>query len=228
MLIDILNKNEINLIAEKYINVLKDMSTVINENSVVRPKNKHHFIRPLRSNGFSQTDINQLGMKCGDKLWRSCLQRKPRHLGGRPSLGKDAIKEMNLHMESISSIAPNRIVSRPLYLKRDPVVFNKKIKVGRTISGLCYRHTTFVEAFRQFKQKQNSSLEQRNIINNLKFCSFYKSLRKNYKKPFRKSDLCQYCEFGKDTIKEIEKFIKLRNLGFKKEFNSYNLNSLRS
>ena len=48
---------------------------------------------------------------------------------------------------------------------------------------------------------------------------------KGFKKPFRHTDLCHYCEFGKDIIKEIKSEFKIHNIIYEKEFDSDHLNN---
>ena len=62
-------------------------------------------------------------------------------------------------------------------------------------------------------------------INNsaLKFSTFYKYVPVEYKSPFKKTDLCHYCEYAKEITKEIQTLIKAKNYSFNKEFNSKNL-----
>lgn len=55
-----------------------------------------------------------------------------------------------------------------------------------------YRHSTLKEAFLSFPFKDE-----------LSFATFYKYFDKNIKKPHRKSDLCEYCEYGRELTIQI-------------------------
>ena len=87
-----------------------------------------------------------------------------------------------------------------------------------------FRHTTFKDAFNQFVEKpisiENQLLRENN---NFKFISFYNFIKKKYKKPFKSTDLCHYCEFGKNIIKELKEFLIRNNLVYTYDFSSLNL-----
>jgi hypothetical protein len=87
--------------------------------------------------------------------------------GGRKKLKNEIIGSINSHMLSLSSIAANR------YLKKiDKNAF--------------YCSVSTVEAFLKFENADNIS-----------FSTFYNYVGKEFKKPHRFSDLCEYCENNK-------------------------------
>ncbi len=63
-------------------------------------------------------------------------------------------------------------------------------------------HTTFKDAYHEFKKLNVKH-------SNLGFATFKRYVRKDkrFKKPTRATDLCSYCEMGKDIHREIKSFI---------------------
>lgn len=53
--------------------------------------------------------------------------------------------------------------------------------------------------------------------------TFYKKVDERFKKPRKLTDLCHYCEHGKDIIREIKTYIMANNLNYNLEYNGKNL-----
>ena len=71
-------------------------------------KNRHDFIRPLRKAGLAFFDIKKFGFVCSTGLWKNCLNRLDRNLGGRPRLPSNLKSELHQHMKELSDISSNR------------------------------------------------------------------------------------------------------------------------
>ena len=57
-----------------------------------------------------------------------------------------------------------------------------------------YRFTTLCEAYESYPFKEEVS-----------FSCFYSHIENTFKKPHRLTDLCEYCEHGKDMLREIKR-----------------------
>jgi len=66
----------------KYVVALTNLSETIYNTTLVKPKNKHHFVRPIRRAGISLNEAKGLGFRIGKTVWKSCLDTNNRHLGG--------------------------------------------------------------------------------------------------------------------------------------------------
>ena len=116
-------------------------------------------------------------------LRKSCSNSNERNPGGRPTISNTPLQEsLNKHMEDISTIAANR------FLKKDK-------------SNAFYRHDTLRACYESFPQK-----------NQLSFTAFVKNMSRIYKKPHRKSDLCDVCEKGKSLFKDLEHEVSSLNI----------------
>jgi hypothetical protein len=213
MLNDVLDKNEVALLkyAKMHIDALRNMSQAINNTQLVKPKSKHHFIRPFRLSELSLPQVKKLGVKCSNDLWKSCLDVNERHLAGRPKIANILLDEIRAHMDNLSNIGANRLIVMRSYLQRNPYVPYKKIKdltKPKKYINVRYRQTTITEAFRLFKSRNNDHLDEdlQNKIKKFKLQTFRKNLDKKYKKPTKFTDLCSYCETGKDYVKQIKQF----------------------
>lgn len=173
MLNEILLREEINLIAVKHTNALKDFALIFNAEM---PKKRFKFLIPLKQAGFSLSEVKQLNFKAGGKIWKNCNNDKPRNKGGRPKVKMIITKNINDYMKTVSEIAANR------YL----------IKLKRNAR---YRHGTFKAAFNNYKWKKSFGKK-------ITFSTFYKKICKRFKKPHRLSDLCDICENGKVSEKK--------------------------
>ena len=135
-----------------------------------KPKKKYQFIRSMRLAGFGFDKTNFLGFKTGKFLWKTCLEPTERRHGGRLALKKQEIYEqINSHMNKLSSIAANR------FLIKDQV-------------NAFHRETSFSEAYNLFIKNGPK----------ISYSAFMKNTQRKYKKFRKATDLCQYCEHGKD------------------------------
>ncbi len=220
MLKDVLTKPEISSLSAKYLNALREISVAVNNSSIIKPKRKHHFIRPLRLAGITKRQVNELGFRCGKKLWRSCLNRNGRHLGGRSRMPNDLINEIREHMENLSNIAANKTIVIRTFSQRDPCVNYKKKTISKRNHVAMYRQTTLNEAFRQFKeQAQNLNPELRDRRLNLNFSVFHKKVGPIFKKPFKLTDLCTYCEMQRGLKRDIKLFM-VEHADYDQEFDT--------
>ncbi len=135
-----------------------------------KSKNKHKFIYPLRQAGFTKKEAFDLGFVSGRKLWLNCMNQNDRNLGGRPRIKNYLVEKINSFMRSKSTIAANR------YLR--------KIK-----KNAFYRSLTFIEIYESFPEKHS-----------LSYSAFRSNVGKEFKKSFKASDLCNYCERLKEGL----------------------------
>jgi hypothetical protein len=228
MLDDVLETAEVKDLkyAKMHIETLRNMSVAVNKIELVKPKNKHNFIRPFRQAGFSLPQVKELGFKCSKNLWKSCTNTYNRHLGGRAQLPEIIIQEINTHMDNLSNIGANRSIVARQYAQRNPFIIFKKTKLSQQLVNVRYRQTSIKDAYRLFKASPRNNLNEviRNKIRNFRLPTFRKYLDKRYKKPFRFTDLCSYCENGKEFVKEIK---KITNLDFTFDTN-FNLDIIRN
>ena len=108
MLYDILSKNERRDVAGKYYQGMKNLSEPINK---IKAKNKHYFILPLKMADFTLKDLEDLGIKCGEKLWSTCKSPRERLHGGRQKLSSEKVLLINEVMESCSNVSSFKSVT---------------------------------------------------------------------------------------------------------------------
>jgi hypothetical protein len=212
MLSDVLTKEEISNVASKYVNALRYISEAVNNNSIIKPKKRHHIIRPLRLAGITKREVNELGFRCGKKLWKSCLNRNERNLAGRPRLPLILVNEIKEHMQSLSNIASNRSVIIRTFADRNPTLYYKKKTIRKQYVSARYRETTLNDAFKQFKEKAqdiNDDLRERRL--SIPLSTFKYKIDSRYKTPFRLTDLCHFCEIGKRLAREIKVYMQFRD-----------------
>jgi hypothetical protein len=221
MLEDVLNIGNFDC---KYKESLKRMSNFLCNNSIIKPKKKHHIIRPFREAGLNLSQVHDLGFKCSHRLWNDCLDTSERNLGGKPPLAEDLVEAINKQIEDLSDPSSDKTVVIKTFSERNPCELYKKKTIGFTYKPVRYRKTTLLYAFSRFRHnsKKANHLERLRRLK-IPFSTFRKKISKHFKKPFRKIDLCDYCEMGKKIESEIKSFIKLYNLEFNEEFNSSNL-----
>jgi hypothetical protein len=213
MLNDVLNVDEVSSlkITKMHIQALKNLSTSVNNKSVVKPKSKHHFMRPLRQAGFSKDQAKSLGFRVSSTLWQSCLDSRERHLAGRPKTPKWIATAVNNHLEQLSNVSSNRTVVMRKYADRNPLMpVRKRSVVDKRVVTARYRQTTYMDSYRLFKQSNLNDDQFRAMSNRLAFSSYYKCIDKRFKKPFLFTDLCEYCEIGKRLVSEINSSTRLQ------------------
>jgi hypothetical protein len=151
ILVDVLEKSEIETLAHKYIKALKGIAAAVKE--TIKIKNKHHFIRPLRLAGLKFAEVKQLGFEVGTFLWQSCLDDSDRHLGGQPATSKEIVEEITTFMETITTEAANRPVLIKSYSEKDQN--NMKTITGERIETARCLQTSISEAYRQYLQLES-------------------------------------------------------------------------
>ena len=152
MIEDVLKNRDLNC---KYKESLKKMSGALNNHSIIKPKLKHHIMRPLREAGLSLSQIKKLGFKCSDCLWAGCLNRTERKLGGAKPLENDLVTEINKHMESLSESAANKTSISRTFSERNPYQLYKKKTTGFTYEPVRYRKTTLLYAYSSYRLRFN-------------------------------------------------------------------------
>lgn len=207
MLIDVLDASIVHQIQTKYSVALQKISGHVNNK--IKAKMKHNFIRPLREAKLTRDEARELGFKVGKKLWRSSISDHDRHLGGQPSLfSKDPqeVEAIKSHMENLSNPAASRSVYVKKYELRPPWVPFKKRKIhSRKTLPVMYRETTLTEAYKQYKQLKLSESVENRVPS---FWTFKKYIDERFKKPRQKTDVCEYCEYGKLVFPKVLNFIK--------------------
>ena len=132
MLNDILLQNEVNSLAVKHTNALKNFAIIFNNE---KPKKKFKLLSPLKQADFSLNDVKRFNFKAGAKVWKSCSNLAIRNNGGRPKVELKVVTNIDNHMKSLSEIAANR------YL----------IKLKKNAR---YRNTTYKAAFNSYPMKK--------------------------------------------------------------------------
>jgi hypothetical protein len=170
---DVLKKNEKKILSPKYHQVFLNLGQLCNRTA---PKERYKILSCVKRANISFYESRQAGFQVSKYLWRSCENENPRNMGGRFSLSEEKKIQINTHMESLSSIASNRLV---------------KIG-GRSVSAM-YCSKSIKEAYKSFPDRAT-----------IPFSTFYKYISKKFKKPHRLTDLCDYCEHGKKLNREIK------------------------
>lgn len=217
MLSFVLTKEETSQLKNNYYKALNLISSIVNNKDLVSIKKKHVFIKALRNSGLSLKEAKNVGFQFSNDLWKDCLDGKVRNLGGRNPLSNLVVKEINNQMEDISTLSADKMVFLREHEDRDPSqkiprIRKYKSKILKTVK---YRQTTYCEAYRFYKEKNAAKL--------ISYSSFYKYVQNKFKKPYRFTDLCKYCQYGKDISKDIKKFLRENNLNFNRPFNGINL-----
>jgi hypothetical protein len=100
-------------------------------------------LQPIRESGLSYKRSSKLGFQATTHMWKNCLNEAERKKGDRDPVNDEIVKEIESHLESLSSIAANR--------------FLKKLN-----TNAFYCQVSLVEACDQFHLK-----------NDLSFSTFY-------------------------------------------------------
>ena len=131
MLRNILTSDEINSIAQKHSDALKNYAKLYHAE---KSKTKFKLLYPLKYAKFTLEEAKKFNFKASMNLWASCSNKMDRNLGGRTCLSEMIVHDINKHMTNNSSIAANR------YLK--------KLKTNAR-----YTNSTYIEAFNTFPMK---------------------------------------------------------------------------
>ena len=124
-------------------------------------------------------------------------------------------------MDHHSNISANRLVTIKRYLERNPRTLLKKKLINFHIKShehIRLRNLTLNQAFKLYKESPAS----KRIDCKIGFQTFSKHVTSLYKKPFRYTDLCHFCEIGRKLLQEIKEFT-LKKFEFKMEISLENL-----
>ena len=111
-------------------------------------------------------------------------------------------------MRKISNLASNRSVKIYTYSQRinTQIYKKKRLNDNNNNEAISYRTTTYPLALRLFKNDNQHD----NLIQEMKTADFYNRVNKRlFLKPFRWTDLCEYCEIGKKMYRKINDYNKL-------------------
>lgn len=136
----------------------------------------------LRLSGFSFKEACSLGFKCSKHLWKYCLSNEPLEKRGRKLLNDDLIESIQQHLDTNSASASNRTV-----VSKDKNLNGLKVDLP-----VKYRNATLLELYNSFEDK-----------NELSFSCFCSYISKEFKKPRRFTDLCEYCEKSRSIKKQL-------------------------
>lgn len=182
MLTSVLTSEEKQSINKDVFRAMRNFSRLSNS---MKQKERFNYIRCLKEAGLSLDFSKNLGFKASKHLWSTCIRTEPRNKGGRPKIKVEVQKFIDEHLENSSSVASNRTI---------------KDNSGEKISAR-YCEDTIKEAFKKF---YNRILSRELNCEKISFSSFYKYVGKEYKKPHRITDLCDYCEYGKKLRAELK------------------------
>ncbi len=129
-----------------------------------KEKSRHKYIYPIKKADFSKNEARLLGFDYGKKMWKNCSNQEKRNKGGRKKISSILQKNITSHLYNNSEAAANR------YLKKCQ-------------TNSFYRSLTFREIYENFPEKKRIS-----------YSCFRSYIGNQFKKPFRPSDLCGYCE----------------------------------
>jgi hypothetical protein len=212
MLSDVLEERLIYQIQSKYKQALVNISDSVNKK--IKKKNQHNFIRPLRKAKLTKTQSKELGFKFGNFLWQSCLDESDRHLGGKPALDPAEVAKINHFMEGLSTPAANRTAIVKVYEPRPPSVpFKKKIlnKTATQRQPALYCSTSITEAYLRYRalnEEEADDSDSDEIVPNkiISQVTFENYVEERFKKAKKSTDVCNFCEFSKILIKDVNKF----------------------
>jgi hypothetical protein len=208
MLDDILTKEEKLSMVKEYKEALIGLSEPIN--NFVKPKMKHFYINPLRKAGLKGEEAKSLGFKFSKRLWLSCLDSSFRNVGGRHRISEHLQKAIVNHITSqgISEIAANRIIKKRLPGPRNvdeefrdqPENWNKSLnEIEKELIPVYNRTVPIKEMFESFKNSNGYD-------ESISLSTFHRYMPKHFKKPMRKTDMCDYCEHARELKLNILKF----------------------
>jgi len=167
--------------------VFRAMSNFSRLSNSVKQKERFKYIQCLKEARLSLDFCKNLGFKASKYLWSTCHRTNHRNKGGRPKIKNEVQNLIDEHLKNSSSVASNPTI---------------KDNSGERISAR-YCEDTIKEAYKNFNIKIRSG-----EINceKISFSSFYKYIGKEYKKPHRLTDLCDYCEYGKKIKAELRHY----------------------
>ena len=192
-------------------------------NSRIKPKNKHHFLRMFKFCGFSLEEVNNLGFKAGNYLWKSCSNPNDRHLGGRPSLSKGFKKKIIDHFKHNSNPSSCRnsilITKKPLIRRKNDVKIVPRPQAIRELKNCQFLNNTISEIYKSFPF---TSVKLWRGVPTLfpSRATFFRYKPCYFKRPRLMTDLCEYCQIYLVLKKKVHEFIKERHQNiFREKFN---------
>jgi hypothetical protein len=117
-------------------------------------------------------------------------------------------------MEKISNIAANRSVVIRTFSERNPQFYYKKKTIFKRRLCARYRQVTIKNAYKQYVESNTLNEQLRDMRLKVPFSTFHRKIDKRFKKPFRHTDLCDYCEMGRLLEKQIKFLMNDNNQGF--------------
>ncbi|RNA26241.1 hypothetical protein BpHYR1_013587 [Brachionus plicatilis] len=190
MLKDVLNKKEKEkLVNNRHKHALKNLATFYRQ---FDRKKRHLLIRPLRKSMLNFSEIRRLKFPVSRKLRENCLDESERKKGGGNPISKDLLNSIDNFLREHSNVASNR-----LFLNRNHLDVN----YGE-VQNARYLEDGISELYKKFY-----------FSNEVGRSTFYKYVKRNgeFKKAFRLTDICDYCEKGNHLKNKIQKYLKILN-----------------
>ncbi|CAF0844074.1 unnamed protein product [Brachionus calyciflorus] len=152
-------------------------------------KERHKIIRPLKNSKMKFSYLRRIGFPLSRHIWKTCFNKNKRNKGGGNKIKSDLEYSINSFLKEKSNIASNR-----LCLNKNPSDPNFK-----QLQNARYLEDNIIELYKSFP-----------FSNEISISTFYKyvNLSGEFKKPFRWTDLCDYCERGKILKDNLDKKIK--------------------
>ena len=200
MISDILTEEEKRQIAKKYIDALSGLSEPIN--NIVKPKMKHFYIHHLRKAGLKDSEARKIGFKFSKHLWTSCTYRNYRRPGGRYGISdslKDQIAE-HLASPEVSAIAANRVIKKRIVGPRnlqEPQRYDPKKTWQKNLDPIEMQLKPVFNRIIPVTQAYKNFMSTYDYAEGLSVTTFRKYIPKEIKKPYRYTDICEYCEYGR-------------------------------
>ena len=149
---------------------------------------------------------------------KSCLDRSFRKSGGRPETSDSLQEAIVNHVTSqgVSEIAPNRIIKKRLPGPRN-LEEEFRDQPENWKMGLNEIETELIPVYNRtvpIKEIYESFLNSYSFDETLSFSTFRKYVPKHSKKPMRKTDMCDYCEFARELKQNILKFTQENHAEF--------------
>jgi hypothetical protein len=182
MLNTCLIKIEKKRLASNYVSALRCLSNMY---KTTKKNERFKYAVALQQANMSYREAKSLGFGISNRLWTRCRNdRTMRANSGRFPIAEDLVHSINEHMESISSQASNRTVCS--------AIDNQPI-------GVWYCSMSFRKAYQTFAYREE-----------LRYSTFFKYVQKKFKKPHRKTDICEYCDSGSKLKQIIIDHLKTR------------------
>jgi hypothetical protein len=172
---------------EKYKNALINIANLFEKKKkIFRPFIRKRIINALRISGLSRREVNELNFKVCKYLWSEAKLVKEPSKRGRKEIQVDLKIAIQEHLEKYSNVSSNRSIKFP--------IGNDE----KTDIAVQHRNETLEIIYDNFPFK-----------NEIKFSTFCKYIDKKFKKPHRLSDLCEYCEHGRNLKKKISNLLEV-------------------